>query len=130
MKVLMIEDDTTNLELMRLRMEHLGCRLVEATTAEEGLRLAAEERPDLVLVDLKLDGDEGAGLDVIRQLRANPATAGLTIVVHSVFVTHLVDLPKALPQVDGLLPKPFTTSQLQLVVEGCRTLQSSGPDHR
>jgi CheY-like chemotaxis protein len=122
-KVLLVEDDHHNVELMRVRLEQLGCEAVVAGTADEALMEAREERPALAIVDLKLWGDELGGFRVIERLREAPETAGMTLIVHSVYVTHLSDMPAALPEVDGILPKPFTMKQLALLIEGARVLQ-------
>lgn len=125
MKVLLVEDDLHSQELMRLRLEQLGCEMLATTSADEAVKVAREERPELAIVDLKLWGDEKGGFAVIDRLRRAPEAAGLTIIVHSVYVTYLSDMPETLPEVDGLLPKPFTMKQLALLIEGTRALKRS-----
>jgi len=76
--ILIVEDNDKNLKLVRDLLQFKGYRTLEAGTAAEGLRLAAEHRPDLILMDIQLpDMDGGAALS---QLRAAPRTAGIAVV--------------------------------------------------
>jgi DNA-binding response OmpR family regulator len=89
-------------------------RCVEAADGHEALRLAREERPDVVILDLMLPGV--AGLDVLRGLRADPATAGTRVIVISAWSdveAHALDAGA-----DRFLPKPFDPEELQACVEG------------
>ncbi|MGE0709812.1 MAG: response regulator [Planctomycetota bacterium] len=69
--VLVVEDSLTFRSELRLALEAAGYRVFEASSAEEGLRVAARERPDLAVVDGLL-GDE-YGSTVIQQLRHDPS---------------------------------------------------------
>jgi two-component system, cell cycle response regulator DivK len=76
--ILIVEDNEKNLKLVRDLLRFKGYRTLEAGTAAEGLRLAAEHRPELILMDIQLpDMDGGAALS---QLRAAPSTAGIAVV--------------------------------------------------
>jgi two-component system, cell cycle response regulator DivK len=57
--ILVVEDNALNLKLVRDVLQYAGYRVVEATTGEEGVRLAAEVHPDLVLTDLLLRASTG-----------------------------------------------------------------------
>ena len=74
--VLVVEDNPRNLKLVRDLLEHAGYRTLEASTAEQGLALASEHRPDLVLMDVQLPGMDG--VQALARLRADPATNGDT----------------------------------------------------
>jgi CheY-like chemotaxis protein len=76
--VLVVEDNPVNLELIVALLEANGCRVVTATTADEGVRLAGRERPGLILMDVQLPGRTGH--DAARQLKAESATATIPIV--------------------------------------------------
>ena len=71
--VLIVEDNDKNRKLMRDVLHFKGYRLAEAETGEEGVRLARELRPDLILMDIQLPGING--VTALRQLREDPATA-------------------------------------------------------
>jgi CheY-like chemotaxis protein len=119
-RILLIEDDHANIELMRLRLEALECQVDVATTAAAGLAMAIEGQPDLVLVDLKLEHDANAGIELVKALHANPATKALPLVIHSIFVSHPADAPEALPLAQGYLPKPFRFLDLKKMVDEFR----------
>ena len=70
--ILIVEDNEKNRKLVRDVLQFKGYRLAEAVTGEEGIRLARELRPDLILMDIQLPGIDGA--TALRQLRADPAT--------------------------------------------------------
>jgi CheY-like chemotaxis protein len=69
--ILVVEDNALNLKLVRDVLQHAGYRVVEATTGEEGVRLATEMHPDLVLMDLQLPGIDGS--EALRLLRRSGA---------------------------------------------------------
>jgi CheY-like chemotaxis protein len=77
-RVLVIEDDPVNLELTVALLENERYAVSSAGTAEEGIRLARRERPDLILMDVRLPGR--TGLDAARELKADSATTGIPIV--------------------------------------------------
>lgn len=67
LRVLMIEDEPPIRQFLQASLGHQGYDLCEAATGEEGLRLASEQTPDLVILDLGLPDMEG--IEVLRQLR-------------------------------------------------------------
>ena len=77
-QILIIEDNLMNLELATDLLEANGFVVASAQTAEEGLRLARERLPDLVLMDFSLPGMDG--LSATKNLKADPATRQLTVV--------------------------------------------------
>ena len=76
--VLIIEDNEKNLKLVRDILQVKGYATFEATTAEEGIRIATEQIPDLVLMDIQLPGMNG--IDALGVLRANAATANIPVI--------------------------------------------------
>ena len=76
-KILIIEDNLLNLELATDLLEANGFVVYSAQTAEEGLRLAHELLPDLVLMDFSLPGMDG--LSATKNLKQNPATRQLIV---------------------------------------------------
>ena len=72
--VLIVDDDARNAKLARVVLEAAGLRTLSAGTAAEALVLAAEHRPDLVLMDLRLPDLEGA--EAARRLRRASAPRG------------------------------------------------------
>jgi two-component system cell cycle response regulator DivK len=76
--VLIIEDNEKNLKLVRDILQVKGYATLEAMTAEDGIRLANERLPDLVLMDIQLPGMNG--IDALRVLRSNAATAKIPVI--------------------------------------------------
>ncbi len=70
-KVLLIEDDPDNRDLVRITLQINGHEVHEATTAEEGIKRARQLMPDIIIMDLSLPG-KFDGLQATRQLRADP----------------------------------------------------------
>src|SRR5471030_895413 len=77
-KILIIEDNLLNLELATDLLEANGFIVCSAQTGEEGLRMARELLPDLVLMDFSLPGMDG--LTATKNLKADPATRHLAVV--------------------------------------------------
>jgi two-component system, cell cycle response regulator DivK len=68
-RILVVEDNPTNLKLVRDVLTHVGFEVIEATSGEDGVRLAQEGSPDLILMDLQLPGIDGA--EALRQIRVS-----------------------------------------------------------
>ena len=85
--ILIVEDNDKNRKLERDVLQFHGYRTVEAETGEEGVRLARESVPALILMDIQLPGING--IEALRQLRADTATAGIPVVaVTASAMTH------------------------------------------
>jgi two-component system cell cycle response regulator DivK len=76
--ILVVEDNALNLELVRDVLTSAQMKVVEARTAQEGLTAAAEIKPDLILLDIRLPGMDGFGM--LAQLKGNPVTAAIPVV--------------------------------------------------
>ena len=75
--ILIIEDNEKNRKLVRDVLQVKGYRTMESETAEEGLRLAAEECPALILMDIQLPGIDG--ITALKRLRADPKTKDIRV---------------------------------------------------
>ena len=83
--VLIVEDNDKNMKLARDVLQAKGYQTLEAETGEEGVRLAKERTPDLVLMDIQLPGING--IEAFRQIRADPKTARIPVVALTASVT-------------------------------------------
>ena len=71
-RVLIVDDNPTNLQVLLQTLDGRGHELLAATNGEDALRIAGTERPALVLLDVMMSGIDG--YEVCRRLKANPAT--------------------------------------------------------
>ncbi len=76
--ILVVEDNEKNRKLVRDVLVVKGYRLLETESGEDGLRLAREQHPALILMDIQLPGIDG--IETLRRLRADPATAAIPVV--------------------------------------------------
>jgi two-component system, cell cycle response regulator DivK len=83
--VLIVEDNEKNMKLARDVLQAKGYDTVEAVTGEDGVRLAKERKPDLVLMDIQLPGING--IEAFRRIRGDAATARIPVVALTASVT-------------------------------------------
>ena len=76
--ILIVEDNEKNLKLVRDVLQVKGFSTLEAGTAEDGILLAREHKPDLILMDIHLPGI--SGIEALKVLRAEAATAAIPVI--------------------------------------------------
>ena len=104
--ILVVEDNERNLKLLRDVLEYAGYDVRAARTAEDGITLALNEPPDLVLMDLKLPGIDG--VEALRRLRESPRTADIPVIAVTAQAMKQ-DRERALwAGFDGYVVKPIT----------------------
>ncbi len=115
-QVLYIEDNTVNVLLMEAMLARLpGVRVLSALHPAEGLRLARDEKPALVLLDIQLPDMDG--FEVLAHLRQDPATAALPVVAVSANALQS-DIDAALAAgFDGYLTKPVLLDEVLATVQ-------------
>lgn len=77
-KILVVEDNPANLKLAVLLLDHAGHEVLQARDAENGMALARDEQPDLILLDIGLPGLDG--LRATQMLRMQSATHAIKII--------------------------------------------------
>jgi two-component system cell cycle response regulator DivK len=82
-RILVVEDNPKNLKLVRDVLRYSGYEVIEATSGEDGVRLAASEEPDLILMDLQLPGIDGA--EALRRIRAGERSREVPVVAVTAF---------------------------------------------
>lgn len=78
-KILLVEDDASLSQLYKIELELKGYQVVIAADGQEGLNLAAKEKPDLVLLDVMMPRLNG--LEALKRLKDNPETKNIPVVV-------------------------------------------------
>ena len=81
--VLIVDDNEKNLKLARDVLRHGGFRTIEAGTGGDGVSLASEHLPDVVLMDIRLPDMDGT--EALRLLKADERTAGIPVVALTSF---------------------------------------------
>jgi two-component system cell cycle response regulator DivK len=82
--ILIVEDNAQNRKLARDLLQVNGYRTVEAETAEDGVALAAERAPDLVVMDIHLPGM--SGIEALAKLRDAPKTRAIPVLAFTASV--------------------------------------------
>ena len=120
--ILIVEDNEKNRKLERDLLLYHGYRVLEAITGEEGLRLAQETPPALILMDIQLPGI--SGIEALTRLRAEPATRAIPVMaVTASAMTH--DRQKILDAgFDGYQSKPISVKEFVAAVR--RMLDTAG----
>lgn len=103
--ILIVEDNEKNLKLVRDVLQVKGYETLEAGTAEEGLKIARESKPDLILMDIQLPGM--SGIDALKALRAAPATAAIPVVAITASVMQQDRQQIMNAGFDGFIEKPI-----------------------
>lgn len=112
--ILLVEDDDTNRKLVRIVLGD-GYRISEATSVEQALDLLQREKPDLLLLDIRL-GD-GSGLDVIRAVRADTAFDQIPALAITAQAMKDDESRFLAAGFDAYLSKPIDTRRLPETVE-------------
>jgi CheY-like chemotaxis protein len=77
-KLLIVDDEPENIELLTRRLTRRGFAVVGATSAEEGILKAEAERPDVILMDIKMPVVDG--FEATRRLKARPETRPIPVI--------------------------------------------------
>jgi CheY-like chemotaxis protein len=115
-KILIVEDNPLNMELASDLLEAAGYDILPAATAEEGIRLASTENPDLILMDVALPGMDG--LSATRNLKEDPQTRSIPVVA---LTSHAMagDEERALGAgCAGYITKPIDTRRFSTMIAG------------
>jgi two-component system cell cycle response regulator DivK len=118
--ILVVEDNDNNRLLVRDVLHASGYRVVEAETAEDGLRMAAEQPPALILMDIQLPGMNG--IEALQRLRADPATRAIPVIAVTASAMTQDRRQILAAGFDGYQPKPISVKGL---VQTVREMLSS-----
>ena len=115
-KVLVVEDNVTNMTLATFLLNSVGHTVLSATDAEAGLALARDEQPELILMDIQLPGMDG--LQATALLKADPATRGIPVIALTALAMKGDEARIRTAGCDGYIAKPMRYQDfLQTVAE-------------
>ena len=104
--ILIIEDNEKNRRLCRDVLQVKGYKTIESETAEEGLKLALEQAPALILMDIQLPGMDG--ITAMKQLKADPNTQSIPIIAITASAMTNNRTSMLAEGFDGYQTKPIT----------------------
>jgi two-component system cell cycle response regulator DivK len=113
--VLVVEDNPANMKLTTLILHSAGHSVLSTIDAETGLRVARDEQPDLILMDIQLPGMDGLVATAI--LKEDPATAHIPIVALSALAMKADEERSQTAGCDAYIVKPVRYKELYAVME-------------
>jgi two-component system, cell cycle response regulator DivK len=112
--ILYVEDNEANRMIVRDLLKRTKYRLIEAHDGEAGVAMAIEQRPDLILMDIQLP--KISGIEAMRRLRAEAATAHTPIIAITSFALSGDDLKAKEAGATAYLAKPYSPFDLLKLV--------------
>lgn len=126
LRALVVDDSATIVAVLRKMLRQNHYEVVDASDAETGLELARAQRPDIVFLDIVLPGM--SGFDALRQLRRDPLTATVPVIMISGNAQATEQFYVQRIGADDFLRKPFSRSEVFAAVE--RLLDRTGIPQR
>lgn len=110
-RVLIVEDDSDSQYIYRIFLDHHGFEVLSAGTSQEGIRLARESKPDVILMDVSIPGMDG--WTTTRLLKREPGTSSIPVIVITAhaFPEHRERAREA--GCDGFLSKPCELARIK-----------------
>jgi two-component system cell cycle response regulator DivK len=114
-KVLVVEDNPANMKLTTMLLHTAGHDVLSALDAETALRLAHEQSPDLILMDIQLPDMDGLAATAL--LKHDPATASIPIIALSALAMKADEERSQTAGCDAYIVKPLRYKELYAVME-------------
>ena len=109
-RILVIEDTEDNRQILRDLLTAAGYEIVEATDGATGVAMAAEQMPDLILMDIQLPVIDG--YEATRRIKADPTTRHIPIVAVTSYALAGDELKTREAGCDGYIAKPYSPRHL------------------
>ena len=107
--ILIVEDNEKNMKLVRDILQHQGHTTLEAVTGADGVRLALERRPDMVLLDIQLPDIDG--IEALRRIREDSALDAVAVIAVSASVMPDDQQKIVTSGFDAFVTKPINLKQ-------------------
>lgn len=104
-RILVVEDNVDNREILRDLLTSVGYEVLEATTGHQGVCAAVTHSPDLILMDIHLPGMDG--YEATRRIKAHPARGHIPIIAVTSYALSGDDVKAFEAGCDGYVAKPF-----------------------
>lgn len=111
MKILVVDDNPTNLEIITLLLRSVGHDVLDAMDGASAITRAGAEQPAVVFMDLAMPGQLD-GLQATRLLKADPATRAIVVVAVTAMVSKMDSREAAEAGCDAFIRKPYTRRDL------------------
>ncbi|GBE57110.1 polar-differentiation response regulator DivK [bacterium BMS3Abin01] len=115
-KILVVEDNEMNLELVTDILEAEGYEVIQAANGNDALESANSQQPDLILMDIQLP--EMDGLEVTRLLKSNESTRQIKVVALTAHAMRGDEEKARSAGCSGYIPKPINTREFASVIRG------------
>jgi CheY-like chemotaxis protein len=116
MKFLAVDDNATNLEILRVLLRSCGVPVLAASSGEAAVDLARQERPAIIFMDLSMPG-EIDGLEATRRIKAASDTRDIIVIAITAMVTAGDEAQAMAAGCSAFIRKPYTRKQLLSLVE-------------
>jgi len=114
-RILVVEDNPTNMKLVVMLLEKVGHSVISAADAETGLTLARAERTDLILMDIQLPGMDGLAATAL--LKSDEATRSIPVIALTALAMKGDEERIRAAGCDGYVAKPLAYKQFLAVIE-------------
>ena len=104
-RILVVEDQADNRRILHDLLSSVGYEILEAVTGDEGVTLAATQRPDLILMDVQLPGIDG--YEATRRIKADPALRHIPIIAVTSYALSGDDVKAFEAGCDAYFAKPY-----------------------
>ena len=115
-RILVVEDQEDNLQILRDLLTSAGFEIIEAKDGEEGVRAAVAERPDLILMDIQLPILDG--YEATRRIKADTALKNVPIIAVTSYALSGGEAIARAAGCDDFVPKPYSPRQLLAKIRG------------
>jgi two-component system cell cycle response regulator DivK len=105
-RILVVEDTENNRRILNDLLTHAGFEVIEAVDGEKGVAMAAERRPDLILMDIQLPLVDG--YEATRRIKSDPDLRAIPIIVVTSYALSGDEAKARAAGCDGYIAKPFS----------------------
>ena len=113
-RILVIEDTENNRRILNDLLTRAGFEVVEANDGEKGVAMAAERKPDLILMDIQLPIVDG--YEATRRIKSDPALRGISIIAVTSYALSGDEAKARAAGCDGYVAKPFSPREILATV--------------